>query len=574
MAGWLLPYARLWGIHHFGFLSPFVSAGLLLTAFVCFTPFGERAIGAMLPKLRRLHGAVLIWALIAGAVFVVARVREPLLGDGQALLRHLEIMGRLEARRLPVIDKGDARWAEPLETALHENFFRMLALWHPPVSSEFSPDQDEEEVRAERAWFFEVGRWSYILLSAAAGVIFVVVVVGFSARMLSAPVRPIFLLAVFGSGGMLLFFGYAEDYAWVSLAVTGCVLAAIEVRPDSEKWPWKTVAWFVAAVAFHLMALFLLPVVIYLILRRHLPLFRDANRLAWRVLLGGLLLTTVGYAVTRPWTWSKYALAIFPGNSKDGYSVLSIRHIVDILNLLLLVAPLASLVILMFHRSDAHQRHATRVLRLAAGAGIGFVLLFNPGLGMSRDWDLYSVTLWPLVLLGAWGLANVAWERQRNAVLACMCGCTLLIAVPFVLVHQSARAEIVRFKAILGLDLRRTAYGWENLAAYYRRVRDPHNVIIALENSVGVDPNPRYKLNLANELRRAGRLEEAEYWYLESVRMRPDFVKNLVMLCQSYAQRGDNRKAIEVARKMTEIEPDNPIFTQLLSDLIRVTASP
>ncbi len=577
LTGWMFPRARLWGVHALAFQHPVVSVGLFLMAALMLTPLGGRIVALTCRVTARWRLPRGVWIALALLGFVLLRVQEPLFGDGQALLRHLETIGRLDARRLPWVDIGQGRWAEPLETFLHETVFRVAVTFHPPVSADFSPEQDELEVHAERTWFFETGRWTYILLSATAGALLILLLLRFAKRMLPESARAVFLLGVFGTGAMLTFFGYVEDYAWTSLAVAGCVLSALEDMA-MPRWPWRTLIWWATALAMHVMTIFLLPLIVYVLLVRHVSVIRDARygkptiRIALILFALAVVFVSILFGFAPP-PIRRYVLPLTGVAPYQGYPLLSLGHAIDLVNLLLLVVPVIALAGASALSPRDDPKHDLRVLQLASAGGIGFLLLFDPALGASRDWDLCSVALWPMIVAGVWLLAKHEWGTRRDALLASLAAGMLLIPVPLVLVHANTESEVARLRAVLIHDPARSAYGWENLGAYYRRVHDYDHAIEALQHAVAVDVNPHYKLNLATELRRGGRLEEAEPIYFAAAQMRPDYVKHLLLLAQSYARRGDSGKVAEVVRRINELEPGNPIYARLLSQLDSIAAT-
>jgi tetratricopeptide (TPR) repeat protein len=577
-AGWFRPEARLWGVHHMAFLPAMLPVPLLACAGLLLSPIGEKAVRGLGKALKGLAAVKpLVWVAMMAVVFVVLRVREPLLGDGQAVLRHLETMGRLEARYRPFVDKGSLRWTEPLETLLHERVFSLIATMHPPVSGDFTPDEDESNVAAEKAWFFGAARWTYILLSAAAGAVFVFLVLRFARKMLSPPARPVFLLTMFSASAMLLFFGYVEDYAWTAAAICACLLFAIEENAEPHAWPRKTLIAFALSVAFHVMSLILLPALVFFILARQAKEGTPVEKLVrarW-LIPAVAVLALAGYAILQNWPKATHLLPLFPAMSRDGYALFAPAHLVDFLNLIVLCAALPVAVVVLLRRhpeADASEIRITTFLSIAAVCGLAFTLCFDPNLAMPRDWDLYSVALWPLIVFGAWRLSQVAEKAKREELIAIMGAFAMLVSVPYLLENISTKSEIARVESVLKLDPSRAAYGWENVAAYYRRVGDSENTIKALREAVTVDSNPHYKLNLANELRRAGRLHEAELLYIEAAHARPEYAKYLLLLAQDYSRNGEKERVLPLARIMVEIDPKNPVFTKLVADLERTSA--
>ncbi len=607
-AGWAFSDARWWGVHHLAFLPPILSVVLLACAGVMLFPIGGKIVErfqnafAGAAKVNRY-----VWVAVALIVFVVLHVREPLWGDAQLLLDHLVTLGRLESRFIPSVDKGSVHWTEPGENLLHENVFRLVAQFHPPAEGEAQADPEDDAVRGEQAWFFEAARWTYIGLSALAGALLVLLGVRFARKMLPPESRPVLLLTMLSASGMLLFCGYVEDYSWTALAVCACMLFALEESAESTRWPIKTLIVYGMAVAFHLMSLLFLPAIILLVVtkqsREGSPIRRVVYSRWFVPAFAGLC--ALGYVLVFFGPGLHYLISPFAADSKDGYSFFSGRHLADVGNLVLLCAALPCAALLGKAESRKQKtetepplvppyskggesappdppagggeslgtrRGGERVLQVAAVCGLAFVMFMNPGLGAARDWDLFSVVFWPLIVLAAWKLSRVTTAR-RSELLAIIAGFALLIPIPYLLVNARTQSELARCESVLRLDpTRAAAYGWESMAAYYRRQGDDENTLRTLKYCVQVDANPRYRLKLAGELRRMGRLDEAEPLYLEAARARPDKdAKYLLFLLQSYAKRGQRDKLLPLARTMVELQPDDPVFTKLLKDLERTS---
>ncbi|HEY3294496.1 MAG TPA: hypothetical protein VGL38_03595 [bacterium] len=644
--GWVFPSARWWGVHHLAFLSPPVSILLLLSGGFFLTPWSVPLMRRVVDLARKIPPAqpLWVWAAVAFALFLLLRVQEPFMGDGQLLLTHLVTLGRLEARLIPSVDKGSVHWTEPFEYELHENAFRLVAKFRPPPDRPDDIDVDDNLISAEKTWFFEAGRWSYIVLAAIAGALLVLLAVRFARKMLPENSRAVFVATLLCGGGVLLFFGYVEDYAWTALAICAVALFAIEESADGSRWPLKTLLAYAVAVGCHLLTLVFLPAVALLVLLKQSGeeglLWRAVR---WRWFVAAMAVAAVlTYVVVFYGPGLHYMLSPYPTDSPDGYSLLAGRHWWDMLNVLLLCVALpggAALLKSQKAQMPKSQKEdwrletrdvrrdcdselgaslsgtlssldfasrplspgpppssrskdfphppcipptkvggkegkgeqkaaffASRVLQVMGVCGGAFVFIISPDLGAARDWDLLCLGLWPLVVLGAWKLAQMA-EGRRVDVLAVIVGFALLVPVPYVLENAFARSEVARSEMILGLEPARAAYGWESVAAYYRREGDAPNAIRAVKAAMALDENPRYKLNLAEELRLAGRLEEAEPLYIAAASARPDLAKYLLFLCKAYAKRGQSDRILPLVKIMVELQPENPVFTKLLESL-------
>jgi hypothetical protein len=562
LLGWLFPHERLWGIHLLAFLPVWISALLLLTAAVCFSPWGEKIIRAT-GKLGRIvpGGHIWVWGIIAGLVFVGLRECEPLLGDGQVIVRHLASMGEAQARSRLTIDRGSLKWKEPLETLLHETVYMSVAGLHGPLAAVQHVDATDRNPDEE--WFFEAGRWVYIILSSIAGAVLVGLILRHVRR--QDGLTAVSAAAILGSAAMQLFFGYIEDYSWISLATVAVLLSGLTESEKPSRFPVITCVMFVIALSLHLLALVLLPAVAYLVLGRKGFLANGKGMLGVAarrpaVVVGALAVG--GYALTQLVPGIPYFLPLLPSLAADGVALFTIEHAADVVNILLLCAALPVAVVLLVRDKMSSPSLADRFLSVAAVGGVSFVIFFRPELGAPRDWDVSSLLLWPLVVLGASRLATRMKPDERFRTLAVVTGFTLLTLVPFVLVNAARGAAQSRMESILALDPVRAPNGWEVLATSYRRQGDYDGSVRALRKSCELEPNPRYRLNLAIELQRAGRLGEAEEMYLVAARMRPEYTIHIMRLCRAYFEQGNYGKVRDLARQMSVLDPRSPEVAQ------------
>jgi hypothetical protein len=200
----------------------------------------------------------------------------------------------------------------------------------------------------------------------------------------------------------------------------------------------------------------LLPSLLFLILRR-----RPAKLRAWTLkqgliaaafLIGGGKLLYVLLTVLFP--DNRILMPLVLQLSEAGvqhYTLHSPMHIFDMVNLLLLLAPLAVVALPVLWREVLREDGADALSAYHALTSlplIAFVFALNASLGLARDWDLVAVL--GIVLLFA---AMAAGERSkyRHAV-PVLLGLSMLLQLPWLLLHEQPRATAERFAAIMQLD--------------------------------------------------------------------------------------------------------------------------
>lgn len=380
-----LPPAWRWGLAA-------VAAGLVL--------FGDRLPGWPTGLWRVLRFGQpwtrLILALASAVPFYAFRLRHLRWGDAYILVNaipHPEV-------RLTYV------WQAPLDVFLHAKAWaagHRLFGWLDPTPV-------------------------YAVLSSAAGVVFVWVLWGL-ADWLGRERSERVLLAglVLTLGTMQLFFGYIENYTFMTLGVLIYLWLALRCIRGEIGLIWPATA-LALTHAFHPSTLVLAPSLLYV---AHGAGGRPARSalvqlaLPYLVIGGGVLalMTAGGHGI------SALLGADFPGGGDrrwfvplfatttrwEHYTFLSVGHLADIANQQWLSAPLIlpSLIlaaVLAPGRLPIADR-AFRFLTLAAGLYLLLTLTWNPDYGGQRDWDLFAPAAVPLALLLGYVLPHSLPER-------------------------------------------------------------------------------------------------------------------------------------------------------------------
>ncbi len=573
--GWMQPEWRTWGFHHLAFLPLVLAVLLAALSTLLWSPIGSRLVGWLFRHLQKLSGQrALLWAAIAAAFFFLFRVSIPLMGDGPLWIKELAWIGEFQAR-------GDEtppdRWKsrkEPLEIVLHEMVYRVVTQFRPTDSFTTSAEEAKETLKKREKWFDSAARSTYMSLSILAGALTILMVLQFARRRITPRARSQFLLTLFTGGGILLFFGYIEHYSWVSFAMIAFLMAGVDESFTPRRFPWKTILAFVVAVGCHLTAIILLPALLYLLFNLYKwksdeKKSKDAapRKRVFTFLAAFALLGLAGYFHVKGWKGWLSVLPLVSSLSPDGYAFFSLKHVIDLLNLFVLIA-LPAMVILAVLRAPKKVEHILQIqsgfLAVAAISGVAFVVAFNPNLGMARDWDVLAVALWPLLFFAAWKMACTDLGTLRAELLAFVVGFTCVISIPFILVQTGEGMSIACFETLLHMDASRSAYGWENLAVHYESTGDLDGRIRAWKGAVEASNNPRYMINYANVLRMADRLDEAEVYSIRGARLNPEYAYQLTHIATAYALRDNFEKARELLALAVELDSTDSRARRLL----------
>lgn len=366
------------------FLShPAWSVGLLLVTACLFTLLpmrGPSAVAATGPLQRRAR-LVMVGLLSAGAFFLLRNnfINE----DGMQFARKF-------ARDIPV-SGAHVTHDEMWELFVHSRF------WH--------------WTHGQWGWSVEL---SYQVLSALAGGLFVVLLYLYARRAFPR-MPPLFMLFAVSGGYMQLFFGDVENYTLTSVLVLAYFFAA---RRHIENGNTSTIPSLLlgTAITFHLLALSLLPSLLYLLYRRWESGSRGEVLRAVGALggvIGGTLLWFHFHGLHLRNLWYHSHVFGHGGDVIGMLAPLSAVYYVELFSLLLLLMPVV-LLLLPDARHILQWRDPVHTHLLVAALGMSlYVLLWEAKLGVRQDWNLYAPAALPWMLLVACYLCREGKDTYR-----------------------------------------------------------------------------------------------------------------------------------------------------------------
>jgi hypothetical protein len=484
----VIPLNKLWGFNHLKYHDPIftiISAVLILLSLI---PFIGRAIyrsarqmASAWKKLSPTIQIVILIILSYGLLYLL-RVHVHSLGDGY--------------QRIYQIEKGYMYYhSEPLDFFLHSAFYKFANV------------------------FTEVsGQIIYNGFSIVVGIIFTVIIVRFRFPDILNKYSGLIKFLILTLGGSQLYFGYVESYSLYYLFALIYVLLAVRYLYEKERLSIVAIVLALALIS-HLTAVILLPSFIllaYLLARRPdrkikdyiipigivaLPLLALAGQEIWlRTVAAGYIPSIGG--------------GILPLYSAEVYSILSPEHLMDILNQLLLIAPvlIPIFILLLFtgKSNGDHRRSGLSILLIVVPA---FLMLFllDPKLGYARDWDLFAT---PVALIGSTGIiyAITRCGDKINAVRLSP-GLGMAAAVFFfgwILVNASLPRQLNRAEDLLTLSDAGRGYSTEMLAQYYRfEGKDSRKAVELLESIPLEGKNARVYSKIARGYLDLGENEKA-----------------------------------------------------------------
>lgn len=450
----LFPEARLWGINwytYFGWYGPVVLllAGLLVPLVLTFTGAGPD--DRTTPDHQRFAVTSAVIIILLTAFFYLLRGRTHFLGDGYQIIHWLQ-SGK----------PSDKPWAAGLDATLR---------WLYNIVKDFST---QPALTAARIY-------SYV-----SGAIFAVGAAVASAQLFDRyRDRVILLVGLLSGGQMLLYFGYIESYPLFVTVVGLFNLMGLLVVRGKLRRAWLLIP-LAAAVSLHIFCVALLPAAVYILLRetalgRRLASLPGAVRWGSGIVFLAAAALVFGYFYDTNYFF-RFTIVPFVNGPLvvERYTMFSAAHLLDYANLLWQHAPALALFLVVLIEVPLGvlvKRPSYRFLLLLVLPSLAMVFIFQPGLGMPRDWDLFSFPAIPIILLGFYTVLD---NRDRlpgyfqTSVLAI--SLALMLLIPRVITQAIPEKGIEVFERMAALDSIRNHAGRFILIDYYEKHGDSAEV--------------------------------------------------------------------------------------------------
>ncbi|MEW5993717.1 MAG: hypothetical protein AB1744_04890, partial [Candidatus Zixiibacteriota bacterium] len=318
---------------------------------------------------------------------------------------------------------------------------------------------------------------SFQIISIGAGVLLMVALVTMARRLFDRiRDRVLFVVGLSVSGCMLLFFGYVENYSLFVLTVLVYTLLGLLIAKEQLN-RWWIVLPQVLAIFFHLLGAILIPATVYLLAANT----RFGRRLAHADGKTKLLLTlaviAVGvfafYRIYSSNPFFRFAFVpILPGRfTIEGYTLFSLKHLADFVNLLLLLLPgLPVFVVILFRQRlrPALRQRGFRFMAVLVASVLGAVFVLDPKLGMPRDWDLFAFAGVPLAVLAFYLILGHCREFIGTFSAVLMIALGLLSLGPRVAAQVAPGVAEARFWDYMFLDRIKNKNARIILESYYK----------------------------------------------------------------------------------------------------------
>jgi tetratricopeptide (TPR) repeat protein len=570
------PKARLWGINHLAYFPLWVRLVFTFAGLIILVPRINEKIGFYLGKFldylqSKFSRKRYLWYLVFGfasiGIFHLLRDQTHFLGDGAQTINLLE-KGRLALK-----------WTEPLEIIIHLYAYKLLN----PIL----------HLNAEAL---------YSGISIFSGAVFVFLLFLFSELLGKDKEEGLLVFLLLGTtGSVQLFFGYAEHYTLLYLALFSYVYFSL--RFLQKKGGFLPVAlFFFISIFSHFSAFYLFPSLLFLLWagfefknkkkRRH---FRWMISFISLILLSGFLL----FYLKNRWMLGQVLVPLYPGYYyAPDYTLFSFSHFLDMLSLQLLLSPVGIVLVMttLLYRDKKNNElfsfkdKLVLFMVIVALFQLTYNFLLNPGLGMARDWDLFCTTALGYTLVGiCLFLSRVKEEKSCRYISTVLIFASLSFTLPWILINHNPQLSVQRFRALLELDLKKSRSGHYVLEQYFsgkgleeekvkeskifwegfpeldltekglKNYREGKNqeAIQYFLSAIQMEPNladAHCFLGLAYYT--AGNFPEAENEYKKAIELRPDFAKSYVYLGHLYTYKNQIKEAIKVYEKAVKLKTD------------------
>ncbi|MBD3217409.1 MAG: hypothetical protein GF310_03975 [candidate division Zixibacteria bacterium] len=533
----------LWSINLPGYLSLFHSVLIAISALIVYLLLSQFSQTRYKPQdnsdliIKRI-AIIFFSAALLVIIFYQFRSATMLLGDGYLRANETNLGSKLH-------------FTEPLDKFLQFIVYNTLGSWFGLKSFQ-----------------------THQIVSIFGGILYFLFGIWFSGRYGKSQSEKILMGGLLFSSALIqIFFGYVESYSISTPFLLFAVgLIYLELKSNRSILPGLLV-YFIACL-FHMSLFAYYPafLVLAIILWRSSDKNNGAADFIGALIIPILLISMVvvlnNLQFGGSFRQNIFDYLIIPLIPNDfGYWLFSPRHLLDILNQLLLVSP-AAIIIFAALNPFQKQFYKTRLnlfIGLMSICGIGFLLLFATSFGIGRDWDLFSSIAIPLNILAGiiliQGLSSVedysAWKKFSPLLPA------LIISFAFVIVNSQEKPSLERYKDIISQIEYGRHLNLENLGNYYLMENDTANYYDALRGAGNYQDHPRYQHKIAMKLLEDGRTEEAVEHFYKALQIDSAYLPTLNYLGITYALIGEkDSRAYDLAenyfRMVENYDPDYP----------------
>ncbi len=409
--------------------------------------------------------------------------------------------------------------------------------------------------------------------SIAAGIGFVYLL--WSQKLFAGWKKVLFSLAVVSLGSTQLFFGYAESYTLVYLFAFWYLASVFRDQQNTSTYLVIILSYLLAGFSHQMGMVILLPSLLYVTYLRFGTRFQKLfiYPLAVAAALAPYWVIKVinrikGFEEIRE--PGSYFLPLI-GQS---YGVLNLSHLLDVLNQVLLTAPLAVMLLPLvpFVVRHGYQRILALLIIIPS---LLFLFWFNPELGMARDWDAFSI---PTALIAIGFMISVIGSFPEKASRADLkwggpIAVSMIMLFSWILINNSASLHLTRATYLLDHTSQGKRYGYELLAHYYYNQGDHRTELEMLEKIEPGERTARVYGKMAQAAWLLGRSDQAYDYAWRGVGMPDNTRLNMLMAGVTASERKEWPRSIRCLRSAALMAPNDQPGLCKLGDVLTAADS-
>lgn len=491
LLGLFIPTATTWGTHFLAFLPAWYTYAYLLAAITLLICIPRGRFDKRMEYAARFaeRSPTRFLFILLGVFIVIAllfRVRAPLLGDGFFLVRNFSESFRGIA---PLYPRN-----EPLAT---HYFAATTKLFGASTYGSFLN--------------------AFLAAEMLLGIGFVINVF-YIVRLLFQDERQrlLALLLTLVIPSTQVFFGYVETYAVVLFTVSLYVNAALHYLHGKSKFILVVCAFLLQVLA-HYLTILLFPSLVYLAVREWK--MHERNQVIGGVLVGAGVMALA--LIVSDFDMEKFSSRVphshYLGltaatNATDqyaeAYTLVSLEHLLDKGNLLIMTCPAGFALLVLGLRSPTRNSHLKKFFAAAIAPLILGLAVVRFDLGGPRDWDVFTFFYVLLAISGCAFFFDTC-EKSKMRTVMMLAGFTLLHSLLFFSVNANTASSEQRFNTFFDSRLLSPAGHYAaslHLSQYYHQVGEKSKPVALWQNYARQFPtDSRGYLNVINNLSKMGR---------------------------------------------------------------------
>ncbi len=394
------------------------------------------------------------------------------------------------------------------------------------------------------------------------------------------------LVIVLAGGYLGLFTGYGKAFAELSVATAA--VGAFGLYALRHRSAWALIATGCAlalAVAVHRSGIVLLPAVLVL----WALVWRDrARRPSRATFVAAVAIPAFACAAFVPKAieiarLGGDAVHFLPDQSGVIRAAFDGKHLLDIVNLIALLSPLAWLIPLLMILLLLRQRIASRggattaiepwFLGTLAVPLLLVVLCVHPKQGIPRDWDVFAPAGVALSMLAAWICARLAAESNSVRLSRALAASAVIPALVWLVHNADGARGLARVEALVTERPTRAeaerATTWDFLAMAYSSENRWEDSARACEEAAACGRSARrlVQWGIVETMRQD--YAKAQKLYADAVSRNPDLMLGWLGLAATSSAVGDTTQIKHAAGQIRRLEPHHPKLVEIARYLER-----